>query len=65
MADRRGMLSASALIDRSRAAAAIVPLGREGRYDEMASLALTLCDDAVSGYVTGQAIVADGGMLLG
>jgi hypothetical protein len=26
---------------------------------------LTLCDDAVSGYVTGQAIVADGGMLLG
>jgi NAD(P)-dependent dehydrogenase (short-subunit alcohol dehydrogenase family) len=31
----------------------------------MASLALTLCDDAVSGYVTGQAIVADGGMLLG
>jgi NAD(P)-dependent dehydrogenase (short-subunit alcohol dehydrogenase family) len=65
MADRRGMLSESALIDRSRAAAAIVPLGREGRYDEMASLALTLCDDAVSGYVTGQAIVADGGMLLG
>jgi NAD(P)-dependent dehydrogenase (short-subunit alcohol dehydrogenase family) len=65
MADRRGMLSESALIDRSRAAAAIVPLGREGRYDEVASLALTLCDDAVSGYVTGQAIVADGGMLLG
>jgi hypothetical protein len=28
-------------------------------------LALTLCDDAVSGYITGQAIVADGGMLLG
>jgi NAD(P)-dependent dehydrogenase (short-subunit alcohol dehydrogenase family) len=65
MADRRGMLSESALTDRSRAAAALVPLGREGRYDEMASLALTLCDDAVSGYVTGQAIVADGGMLLG
>jgi NAD(P)-dependent dehydrogenase (short-subunit alcohol dehydrogenase family) len=65
MADRRGMLSESALIDRSRAAAAIVPLGREGRYAEMASLALTLCDDAVSGYVTGQALVADGGMLLG
>jgi NAD(P)-dependent dehydrogenase (short-subunit alcohol dehydrogenase family) len=31
----------------------------------MAALALTLCDDAVSGYITGQAIVADGGMLLG
>lgn len=65
MADRRGMLSERELEDRSRAAATLVPLGREGRYDEMASLALTLCDDAVSGYVTGQAIVADGGMLLG
>lgn len=65
MADRRGMLSESALIDRSRAAAALVPLGREGRYEEIAALALTLCDDEVSGYVTGQAIVADGGMLLG
>ena len=65
MADRRGMLSEGELEDRSRTAAALVPLGREGRYDEMAALALTLCDDAVSGYVTGQAIVADGGMLLG
>jgi NAD(P)-dependent dehydrogenase (short-subunit alcohol dehydrogenase family) len=65
MADRRGMLSERELEDRSRTAAALVPLGREGRYDEMAALALTLCDDAVSGYVTGQAIVADGGMLLG
>ena len=65
MADRRGMLSEGELEDRSRTAAALVPLGREGRYDEIAALALTLCDDAVSGYVTGQAVVADGGMLLG
>jgi hypothetical protein len=25
---------------------------------------LNLCDDAISGYITGQSIVADGGMML-
>ena len=28
------------------------------------NLALTLCDEDLSSYVTGQAIVADGGFLL-
>jgi NAD(P)-dependent dehydrogenase (short-subunit alcohol dehydrogenase family) len=64
MADRKATMDARALADRSRAAAALVPLGREGRYAELAALALALCDDAVSSYVTGQAIVADGGVLL-
>lgn len=39
-------------------------MGREGGYAETAQLVLALCDDAVSGYVTGQAMVADGGVLL-
>lgn len=64
MADRKGAMSPQDLAARSAAAAAMVPLGREGRYDEMAALALNLCDDAVSGYITGQSIVADGGMML-
>ncbi|PLL10392.1 short-chain dehydrogenase [Tabrizicola sp. TH137] len=64
MADRKGAMTADALAARSEAAAALVPLGREGRYAEMAALAMTLCDDAVSGYITGQSIVADGGMML-
>jgi NAD(P)-dependent dehydrogenase (short-subunit alcohol dehydrogenase family) len=64
MADRKGTMSDADLSERSRAASSLVPLGREGRYDEMAALALNLCDSAVSGYITGQAIVADGGMML-
>lgn len=65
MADRKETMSEAELAERSRAASSLVPLGREGRYDEMAALALNLCDCAVSGYITGQAIVADGGMMLG
>jgi NAD(P)-dependent dehydrogenase (short-subunit alcohol dehydrogenase family) len=64
MADRKGEMSDDDLANRSRLAAELVPLGREGRYAEMAALAVTLCDDSVSGYITGQAIVADGGMML-
>jgi NAD(P)-dependent dehydrogenase (short-subunit alcohol dehydrogenase family) len=64
MADRRASMDPGALHARHKLAETLVPIGREGRYAEMAQLALTLCDDEVSGYVTGQAIVADGGMLL-
>lgn len=64
MADRKETMSEADLTERSRAASSLVPLGREGRYAEMAALALNLCDSAVSGYITGQAIVADGGMML-
>ena len=64
MADRKATMTHADLSERSRAASALVPLGREGRYDEMATLALNLCDGAVSGYITGQAIVADGGMMV-
>lgn len=64
MADRLATMSEADLTQRSQLAAAMVPMAREGGYSEMAQLVLTLCDDAVSGYVTGQAVVADGGVLL-
>lgn len=64
MSDRRAAMTDGDVATRHAAAASAVPLGREGRYEEMARLALTLCDDETSGYVTGQAIVADGGVLL-
>ena len=64
MADRKETMSDIDLAERSSVASSIVPLGREGRYDEMAAIALNLCDNTVSGYITGQSIVADGGMML-
>jgi NAD(P)-dependent dehydrogenase (short-subunit alcohol dehydrogenase family) len=64
MVDRRQAMSESDLSKRSQAAAAMVPLAREGRYREMSALALALCDDSISGYITGQPIVADGGLML-
>ena len=64
MVDRRQAMSESDLSKRSQAAATMVPVGREGRYEEMAALALVLCDDSISGYITGQPIVADGGLML-
>jgi NAD(P)-dependent dehydrogenase (short-subunit alcohol dehydrogenase family) len=64
MVDRKRVMSESDLSKRSQAAATMVPVGREGRYVEMAALALALCDDSISGYITGQPIVADGGLML-
>ncbi|MFE0424021.1 SDR family NAD(P)-dependent oxidoreductase [Streptomyces sp. NPDC058953] len=55
--------------ERARASAAalyakVIPLGRAGRAEEVAALALFLsCDD--SSYITGQPFVIDGGWLAG
>ncbi len=64
MADRRADMSPADLAQRSASALAAVPMGREGTYAEMARLVLFLSDPVQSGYITGQALVADGGVTL-
>ena len=41
-----------------------IPLGRLGRADDLAPMALAVLSDRVSGYVTGTSIVVDGGLAL-
>ena len=64
MRDRRAVMTEDDLRARSLAAQAAIPMGREGTYAEMAGLVLFLCDHRAANYVTGQAFVADGGVLL-
>jgi 3-oxoacyl-[acyl-carrier protein] reductase len=40
----------------------LIPLGRSGRPEDVAPMALALLDDAVSGYVTGADVAVDGGL---
>ncbi len=39
----------------------LIPLGRIGRPEEAANVAVWLCSDAAS-YVTGHSMIADGGL---
>ena len=64
MRDRRAVMTEADLLARSAAAQAAIPMGREGSYAEMAGLVLFLCDHRAANYVTGQAFVADGGVML-
>ena len=41
-----------------------IPLGRLGKADDLAPMALAVLSDTVSGYVTGTSIVIDGGLAL-
>ena len=41
-----------------------IPLGRLGRADDLAPMALAVLSDRISGYVTGTAITVDGGLAL-
>lgn len=43
---------------------AVVPLGRLGDPDEVASIVVTLLDDRLSSYVTGTTVTVDGGLSL-
>jgi 3-oxoacyl-[acyl-carrier protein] reductase len=52
----------TAKLDNSRLVQAI-PLGRAGRPDEVAELALFLCGDG-AGYITGEVIRIDGGLAI-
>jgi 3-oxoacyl-[acyl-carrier protein] reductase len=49
--------------ERLRATLEKIPLGRLGRPEEMAGTILFLTSP-LAGYITGQTILADGGMLL-
>jgi NAD(P)-dependent dehydrogenase (short-subunit alcohol dehydrogenase family) len=64
MTDRRVTLSPARLAERSRLAAELAPLGREGRYAEIARAVLFLADSNESSYVTGAFLTIDGGALL-
>lgn len=63
MTDRRRDLSDEQLAARAEGAAARVPLGRQGTYEEVAKAVLFLASDDAS-YITGAALVVDGGLLL-
>jgi len=63
MTDRRRELTSEQEAARYAYADAHVPLGRQGTYEEVARCVLFLASDDAS-YVTGAALVVDGGMLL-
>ena len=41
-----------------------IPLGRLGRADDLAPMAIAILSDRIAGYVTGASIVVDGGLAL-
>lgn len=63
MTDRRRDLTQAQQAARATGAAAVVPLGRQGTYEEVARAVLFLAGPDAS-YVTGAALVVDGGLLL-
>jgi NAD(P)-dependent dehydrogenase (short-subunit alcohol dehydrogenase family) len=63
MTDRRRELTEEQQAARAAGAAARVPLGRQGTYEEVAKAVLFLAGPDAS-YITGAALVVDGGMLL-
>ena len=63
MTDRRRDLTEDQQAARAKGAAARVPLGRQGTYEEVAKAVLFLAGPDAS-YITGAALVVDGGLLL-
>ena len=63
MTDRRRDLTEAQQEARAAGAAAIIPLGRQGTYEEVARAVLFLAGPDAS-YITGAALVVDGGLLL-
>jgi NAD(P)-dependent dehydrogenase (short-subunit alcohol dehydrogenase family) len=63
MTDRRRDLTEAQQAARASGAAAKIPLGRQGTYEEVAKAVLFLAGPDAS-YITGAALVVDGGLLL-
>jgi NAD(P)-dependent dehydrogenase (short-subunit alcohol dehydrogenase family) len=61
MTDRRADMTEEALIKRRARASELIPLGREGGYEEVARSVAFLASELDSSYITGAAIVVDGG----
>lgn len=61
MTDRRQDMTGEMLEQRSKKAGGVIPMGREGRYDEVARSILFLASERDASYVTGAALVVDGG----
>ena len=61
MTDRRVDMTGEMLAQRSKRAGGLIPMGREGRYDEVARSILFLASDRDASYITGAALVVDGG----
>lgn len=64
MADRAAEMTAAALAARAATAERIVPMGRQGRYSEIAASVLFLADPVAAAYITGVVLPIDGGQLL-
>jgi NAD(P)-dependent dehydrogenase (short-subunit alcohol dehydrogenase family) len=64
MSDRSKDMSGDLLVRRRERASALVPMGREGRYEEVARAVLFLADARESSYITGAQLVIDGGFTL-
>jgi len=63
MTDRRRDLTEEQQTSRAEGAASRIPLGRQGTYEEVARAVLFLAGPDAS-YITGAALVVDGGLLL-
>ncbi|MEO9230021.1 MAG: SDR family oxidoreductase [Devosia sp.] len=64
MSDRSKDMNADLLAKRRERASGLIPIGREGRYDEVARAVLFLADPNESSYITGASLVIDGGFTL-
>jgi NAD(P)-dependent dehydrogenase (short-subunit alcohol dehydrogenase family) len=64
MSDRSKDMTGELLAKRRERASGLVPLGREGRYEEVARAVLFLADPTESSYITGASLVIDGGFTL-
>jgi NAD(P)-dependent dehydrogenase (short-subunit alcohol dehydrogenase family) len=61
MSDRRQDMTGEMLVQRSKRAGGVIPMGREGRYEEVARSMLFLASEKEASYITGAALVVDGG----